>query len=165
MKVVISPGIISPETFIKEVLEERLPNPYLPDTPQRIATDTSQKIAIRFGETIKGYDSKGCVDEMEIIPFVLAAWIRYLIGVDDNGNEMSLSSDPMLEVLKQAIGDVSLGQNIDDMTGIAWILSKEELFGNNLLKMGTLADKVKNHLNNMLQGPGAVRAELKRILT
>ena len=164
MKVVISPGIISPEAFIKEVLEERLPNPYLPDTPQRIATDTSQKIAIRFGETIKGYEAEGCVDEMEIIPFVLAAWLRYLIGVDDNGDEMSLSSDPMLEVLKQAIGDVSLGQNIDDMTGIAWILSKEELFGNNLLKMGTLADKVKHHLNNMMLGPGAVRAELKKIL-
>lgn len=27
----------------------------MPDTPQRIATDTSQKLAIRFGETIKAY--------------------------------------------------------------------------------------------------------------
>ena len=27
----------------------------MPDTPQRIATDTSQKVGIRFGETIKSY--------------------------------------------------------------------------------------------------------------
>jgi mannitol-1-phosphate/altronate dehydrogenase len=31
-------------------LEERFPNGNLPDTPQRIATDTSQKVGIRFGE-------------------------------------------------------------------------------------------------------------------
>ena len=27
----------------------------MPDAPQRIATDTSQKLSIRFGETIKKY--------------------------------------------------------------------------------------------------------------
>ena len=27
----------------------------MPDAPQRIATDTSQKVGIRFGETIKSY--------------------------------------------------------------------------------------------------------------
>jgi fructuronate reductase len=37
------------------VIEERFPNPFIPDTPQRIATDTSQKVSIRFGETIKAY--------------------------------------------------------------------------------------------------------------
>ena len=70
MPVVVSPGIINPEDFIREVLEERLPNPYIPDTPQRIATDTSQKVSIRFGETIKGYMLKDNCDKMEIIPFV-----------------------------------------------------------------------------------------------
>lgn len=163
MKVVTSPGIISPESFIKEVLEERLPNPYLPDTPQRIATDTSQKIAIRFGETINGYVSAGNVDDMKYIPFVLAAWLRYLIGIDDNGNEMELSPDPMIDVLRQAIGDVRFGKKIDDMTGIAWILTKDEIFGSNILRIKSLSDKIKLHLNNMLQGPGAVRAELKKV--
>ena len=37
------------------VIDERFLNPYIPDQPERIATDTSQKIAIRFGETIKSY--------------------------------------------------------------------------------------------------------------
>ena len=50
---VVNPGIIDPMDFIHEVIDLRLPNPYIPDMPQRIATDTSQKVAIRFGETIK----------------------------------------------------------------------------------------------------------------
>ena len=41
LPVVESPGILKPEDFLKEVLTERLPNPFLMDTPQRIATDTS----------------------------------------------------------------------------------------------------------------------------
>ncbi|MDT2260316.1 hypothetical protein P7H06_13480 [Paenibacillus larvae] len=53
LPVVVNPEIINPKMFIDEVILKRLPNKYIPDTPQRIATDTSQKIAIRFGETIK----------------------------------------------------------------------------------------------------------------
>lgn len=53
LPVVVDPGIIDPKAFIDQVLNVRIPNPFMPDTPQRIATDTSQKLAIRFGETIK----------------------------------------------------------------------------------------------------------------
>ena len=55
LPVVTDPGILSPKQFIDEVLNIRIPNPFMPDTPQRIATDTSQKLSIRFGETIKSY--------------------------------------------------------------------------------------------------------------
>jgi fructuronate reductase len=164
MPVVISPGIIKPEDFIREVLEERLPNPYLPDTPQRIATDTSQKLAIRFGETIRGYNNKGEVDKMQIVPFVIAAWLRYLTGVDDNGNEMQLSPDPMLDVVKSALDGIKLGDKERDMSGFNWILSKEELFGLNILETGNQGDKIKQYLYDMLEGPGAVRAALKKLL-
>lgn len=58
MPVVTDPGIISPEKFADEVLHVRIPNPFMPDTPQRIATDTSQKVGIRYGETIKAYVEK-----------------------------------------------------------------------------------------------------------
>ena len=53
MTVVTDPGILSPEDFVNEVINVRIPNPFMPDTPQRIATDTSQKVGIRYGETIK----------------------------------------------------------------------------------------------------------------
>ena len=58
LPVVVDPGVIKPGDFIDEVIGERLPNPNIPDTPQRIATDTSQKVGIRFGETIKAYAAK-----------------------------------------------------------------------------------------------------------
>ena len=49
----------------------------MPDTPQRIATDTSQKLPIRFGETIKAYLAKGeDVGKLTFIPLVLAGWLR-----------------------------------------------------------------------------------------
>ena len=58
----------------------RIPNPFLPDTPQRIATDTSQKLAIRFGETIKAYEKNPSLDtaDLKYIPLVFAGWLRYL---------------------------------------------------------------------------------------
>ena len=47
LPVVVDPKILNPKAFIDEVIEQRLPNPFMPDTPQRIATDTSQKVGIR----------------------------------------------------------------------------------------------------------------------
>ena len=76
LPVVVDPGIINPKTFIDQVLNVRIPNPFMPDTPQRIATDTSQKLAIRFGETIKAYVAKGLdLKNLRDIPLVFAGWL------------------------------------------------------------------------------------------
>lgn len=53
LPVVTDPGVLEPEAFIKEVLEQRLTNGNLPDTPQRIASDTSQKVGIRLEKPSK----------------------------------------------------------------------------------------------------------------
>ena len=39
LPVVTDPGIIKPQDFIDTVVKVRIPNPFIPDTPQRIATD------------------------------------------------------------------------------------------------------------------------------
>ncbi len=87
LPVVTDPKILDPKKFIDEVVGERLPNAFLPDTPQRIATDTSQKIPVRFGETLKSYaaDDKLDITTLKAIPLALAGWLRYLGGTDDNG--------------------------------------------------------------------------------
>ena len=54
LPVVVNPGILDPGEFIDTVLKIRIPNPFMPDTPQRIATDTSQKLAIRYGGDDQG---------------------------------------------------------------------------------------------------------------
>ena len=39
LPVAADPGILDPREFLDTVLKVRLPNPFMPDTPQRIATD------------------------------------------------------------------------------------------------------------------------------
>ena len=103
MPFVVDPGVIEPERFLHEVLTARLPNPFMPDTPQRIATDTSQKLSIRFGETIKAYIASPDHDvtALKLIPLVQAGWLRYLLGVDDEGKAFELSPDPLLDAMQE----------------------------------------------------------------
>ena len=165
LPVVTDPGILSPRAFIDEVVTQRLPNPFIPDTPQRIATDTSQKIPVRFGETLKSYIASPTLDPASLtaIPLALAGWLRYLLGVDDEGRDMAVSPDPMLEQLQQALTGVKLGQPQSVHGAIRPILENKVLFGVNLYEAG-LAEKVERMLSEMLTGPGAVRATLKREL-
>ena len=165
LPVVTDPGILSPRAFIDEVVTQRLPNPFIPDTPQRIATDTSQKIPVRFGETLKSYMASPALDPASLtaIPLALAGWLRYLLGVDDEGHDMAVSPDPMLGQLQQALTGVKLGQPQSVHGAIRPILENKVLFGVNLYEAG-LAEKVERMLSEMLTGPGAVRATLKREL-
>ena len=163
MPVVTDPGIMSPKTFLGEVLTVRLPNCFLPDTPQRIATDTSQKLSIRFGETIKAYLEKGMdVSNLKGIALVEACWLRYLMGVDDNGSEMALSPDPRLDEMKSRLAGVSFGHNENAEKALTPILEDESIFGVSLVKAG-LADSVIEHFKRMNAAPGAVRAEIHSV--
>src|SRR5574344_1008456 len=72
MPVVTDPGVLNPYEFIGAVINRRLPNPFMPDAPQRIAMDTSQKLPIRFGETIKKYIARGLeMSTLVLIPLTL----------------------------------------------------------------------------------------------
>lgn len=165
MPVVVNQKILDPEAFIKEVIEVRLPNPYIPDTPQRIATDTSQKVAIRFGETVKAYCQRSDLDSKTLvfIPLTIAGWCRYLMGVDDKGQKMPLSSDPLLDSLQTAISQVKLGEPQSVQNSLQSILANEELFGVNLYQIG-LGDKIEGFFQEMIAGNGAVRNTLQKYL-
>ena len=165
LPVVTDPGILSPRAFIDEVVEQRLPNPFMPDTPQRIACDTSQKVPIRFGETIKSYMADPVRDaaSLNAIPLAIAGWLRYLLGVDDNGNTMAVSPDPMQEPLQAALSGIRLGVPESAEGKLDAILANPNLFGVSLIEAG-LADKVKGFFAELIAGPGAVRATLKKHL-
>lgn len=164
--VVVDPKILSPMDFIHEVIDQRLPNPFIPDMPQRIATDTSQKVPIRFGETIKSYAARPDLDVtgLTYIPLAIAGWLRYLLAVDDQGRPMACSSDPMLDTLQQQLSAVSLGEpeSASDEV-LAPILSNPALFAGDLCRAG-LAGRIGGMLREMLAGPGAVRATLEHYL-
>lgn len=159
LPVVTDPGILSPKSFIDDVVYKRLPNPFMPDTPQRIATDTSQKLAIRFGETVKEYQRKGLsLSNLKVIPVVLASWIRYLLAVDDNGNAFELSPDPLAESAHADIAGLQFGKALKGGE-LDKILSREDIWGYNVLT-SPLRDAVIKAFESMNAGPGAVRKTL-----
>lgn len=163
LPVVVDPGIIDPKKFIDEVLQERLPNPFLPDTPQRIASDTSQKLGIRFGETIKAYMRRKDlnVTDLQYIPLVIAGWCRYLMGVDDNGDKMELSPDPLLDELVPYVETVALGDQGPFHDELKPILSNATIFGVNLYDAG-IGEKVEGYFAELVSKKGAVRETLKK---
>lgn len=165
LPVVVDPKIINPKDFIDEVLNKRIPNPFMPDTPQRIATDTSQKMSIRFGETINAYinSSELEVTDLKFIPLVIAGWCRYLLGVDDNGEKFEISPDPMLSMLKEYLQGIELIQKGPFHEQLKPILSNEKIFGVNLYAVG-LGELIEGYFGEMLYAKGAVRATLKRYL-
>lgn len=161
LPVVADPGIIDPNEFLDAVINVRLPNPFMPDTPQRIATDTSQKLAVRFGETIKAYlrMDGAKVKRLKFIPLVFAGWLRYLTGIDDHGNEFSLSPDPMLGALCPIVKSVKPGDIERTKQILKPILSNAALWGVDLIEIG-VSDTVCGYFESMLSGPGAAYSTL-----
>ena len=163
LPVVVNPGILDPKEFIDTVLNVRVPNPFMPDTPQRIATDTSQKLAIRFGETIKAYMKSDELDvaDLKYIPMVFAGWLRYLMAVNDNGEKFELSPDPLLDTVCPYVASIKLGDTVNAEEVLKPVLENEAIFGVNLFDAG-LAPLVCDYFTQMIAGPGAVRATLEK---
>ena len=134
----------------------------MPDTPQRIATDTSQKLAIRFGETIKNYLASADKDisNLKLIPLVLAGWMRYLMGVDDNGDKFELSPDPLLDSVCPLVAGIKFGDT-DVEESIRPLLTNKAIFGVDLYEAG-LADLTVTYFKELIAGPGAIRKTLEK---
>ena len=170
LPVVVHPGGIEPEEFLREVLEERLPNPNIPDTPARIITDTSRKVGIRYGDTIIKHGNNA--KNLKYIPLAIAGWCRYLTGIDDDGNEMNYSpsaappwnrwsSDPLLEQLVGHVSGIQIGKPETVGDKLKPILSDKELFGVDLYEAG-LGGKIEGYFREMMAGAGAVRETLAK---
>lgn len=164
MPVVTNPGILSPQEFVDEVLNVRIPNPFMPDTPQRIATDTSQKVGIRYGETIRSYVEKyGDAKKLKAIPLAIAGWCRYLLGVDDRGEKYELSSDPLIPQLMEIVKGIEVGRPEAYHGQLRTILENENIFGINLYKAG-IGELIEEMFVKEIAGVGAVRETLREYL-
>ena len=165
LPVVTDPGVIKPQEFIDTVVNVRIPNVFMPDTPQRIACDTSQKLPIRFGETIKAYAASDKLDvqDLKLIPLVHAGWLRYLMGLDDNGNSFEPSPDPLLEKAQAFVKDIKLGETDEAKVKdkVLPLLKDATIFGVDLEKVG-LADRVISYFVELIAGTGAVRKTLEK---
>ena len=165
MPVVTDPGILNPYEFIGDVINKRLPNPFMPDAPQRISTDTSQKLPIRFGETIKKYVARGLdMKNLVLIPLVLAGYARFLKALDDNGEPFTPSSDPKLEELQAIVAPLELGKPDQDYSCLKSLYSRADIFGLDLYEAG-LGEKIEGMVKELFAGKGAVRATLHKYVS
>ena len=133
MPVVVNPGIIDPKDFANAVLTLRLPNP----------SDSLD------------------VQSLTLIPLVLAGWCRYLMGINDEGQPFEQSSDPRLDEVKQYVKDVKLGEATDVHAVLSPILKDASIFAVDLYEAG-LGEKIEGMFGELIAGPGAVRATLKK---
>ena len=165
MPVVTDPGVLNPYEFIGAVINKRLPNPFMPDAPQRIAMDTSQKLSIRFGETIKKYVARGLdMSNLVLIPLTLAGYARYLKGVMDNGEKFDPSPDPMLEELQAIVAPLEIGKANQDWSCLKKLYSRKDVFGLDLYEAG-LGEQIEGYVKELFAGVGAVRKTLHKYVS
>lgn len=158
------PGVLDPSEFVHEILTARYPNPYLNDTPARIMTDTSQKVGTRYGQILSNYYNSSApmdrVTRLNYIPLAIAGWLRYLLGADDNGAPMQLSPDPLMPSLRKHLEGITLGSTAEEEQ-LYPILSDRTIFMVNLFEVGC-GERIVEIFNELIAGPGAVRATLHR---
>ena len=165
MPVVVDPGVLNPYEFIGAVLNKRLPNPFMPDAPQRIAMDTSQKLPIRFGETLKKYIARGLdKSNLVLIPLTLAGYARYLKGLKDDLTAFEPSPDPMLAELQAIVAPLEIGKPDQDWSPLKQLYSRKDVFGLDLYEAG-LGDQIEGMVKELYAGKGAVRATLHKYVS
>jgi len=165
MPVVVDPGVLNPYEFIGDVINRRLPNPFMPDAPQRIAMDTSQKLPIRFGETLKKYIARGLDKKnLILIPFTLAGYARYLKGIMDDGKPFEPSPDPMLSELQAIVAPLEVGKKEQDYSCLKQLYSRKDVFGLDLYEAG-LGQQIEGMVKELFAGHGAVRQTLHKYVS
>jgi len=165
MPVVTDPGVLNPYEFIGAVINRRLPNPFMPDAPQRIASDTSQKLPIRFGETIKKYIARGLdMSNLILIPLTLAGYARYLKGIKDDGTPFTPSPDPLLEELQAIVAPLEIGKKDQDYSCLRQLYSRKDIFAVDLYEAG-LGEQIEGMVKELYADFGAVRATLHKYVT
>ena len=162
LPMVVDPKIISPKAFADELMQVRFPNEYLGDTNLRLATDTSMGMGVRFGETVKSYVARdGSAEKLVALPLGIAGWLRYMLGVDDQGNKYELAPDPMVPMFKEAFKDIVIGDPDSLKDQMKPILSNVNIFFTDLYAAG-LGEKIEGMFREMIAGPCAVRATIDK---
>lgn len=101
----------------------RFSNPALQHRTWQIAMDGSQKLPQRLLDGIRIHLKQG--SRWPLLALGVAAWMRYVSGVDDMGNAIDIR-DPLAEKIR-AIVETSHDEN-----RVAALLTLQEIFGSNL---------------------------------
>ncbi len=136
-------------TAYKDALIERFHNPALKHRTWQIAMDGSQKLPQRLLGTVR--DRLAAGQPIDYLALGIAAWMRYVTGIDERGNAIDVR-DPLADdfraVANAAIGDIE--------KYAAALLDCDDVFGTNLPTESRFADAVTSALQG-LHAKGAKR--------
>ena len=111
---------------------------------------------------IKAYVEKfGDAKKLTAIPLGIAGWLRYMLGVDDEGEKYELAPDPMNEEIQEQLKEIVIGKPETFTDQLKPILSNERLFFVDLYITG-VAEKIEEMFREMIGGKGAVRATIHK---
>lgn len=125
--------------FYKRQLRDRFFNKALKHRTWQIAMDGSQKLPQRLLETLR--EQLRGNGNIEIICLAVAAWIRYVSGVDEKGNAIEVS-DPLAAKLRE-ITDANAG---NPAATVEAVVSLSQVFGTDLINEQRFIDGVTHWL-------------------
>jgi fructuronate reductase len=137
----------------QNALVERFRNPALPHRTQQIAMDGSQKLPQRLLGTVR--DNLAAGRSIDRLALGVAAWMRYVAGVDEAGRAISVS-DPLA-------GDFAriASEHRGNPAGLArGLLGVRAVFGDDLPTVAPFAGKVTAWLT-ALDADGAARTVVR----
>lgn len=139
--------------FYKEQLRDRFRNKALKHRTWQIAMDGSQKLPQRLLQTLREQlKGQGHID---IICLGVAAWIRYVSGVDEKGEPIEVS-DPLADTLRQAC-DSAKG---DPASMVKAVVGIKDVFGPDLINETVFVDTTTRWLEAFYQD--GVRATVRK---
>ena len=128
----------------RDALLERFANPALKHRTWQIAMDGSQKLPQRLLGTIRDRLALGLPANRAALG--VAAWMRYMTGVDERGRAIEVK-DPLSGRLR-AIADVAGGSPeklVDGMLGVT------EVFSDDLPSNASFRETLADHLASLLE--------------
>jgi fructuronate reductase len=128
----------------RDALVDRFRNPALLHRTRQIAMDGSQKLPQRLLGTIRDRLAKGLPATRATLG--VAAWMRYVTGVDEQGREIDVS-DPLATRLRR-IADAAGGAPEQLVDGL---LRVTEVFGDDLPRNQSFRAVLASHLTSLFQ--------------
>jgi fructuronate reductase len=154
--IVDRPQMLDPRDFARDALE-RLNNPNIPDDPMRIAFNGSTKMKPRFLDTYFAGKAQGMTEQqLGVLLIPVAGFLRYCLGIDDQGTSYALEDDPIREKLLACGARARLGHPTS-CAALRPLIADQNVMGQDLYRTGHEGEALEQLVSRMLEGPGALR--------
>lgn len=124
-------------------LIERFSNPSLKHKAWQIAMDGSQKIPQRFGGSLAYHLENN--SDFSLIALSIAGWMRYVAGVDEQGNAIDVR-DPMADSLKKICDQHGFNSSV-----VPTLLAIEAIFPEEIGTNPTVIDAVSSAYQALIE--------------